>query len=91
MANKYTYSRTIKTIAGDETFSFEGAASFDEAKKEVDKGVRDRQLELRSTPGPIVRGTGGPGVATPPTTATPAPATLNPSGNETIKSADATN
>lgn len=48
MANKYTYSRTIPTPEGKETFSFEGAASFDEAKKEVDKGVRDRLLEIEN-------------------------------------------
>lgn len=55
MANKYTYSRTIETSFGMETFKFEGGASFDESKREVEKGIRDRLLEIKkeasSTPG----------------------------------------
>ena len=43
---RYCYSREIKTIEGAETFAVVEAASFDEAKKEVDKGIRDRRLEL---------------------------------------------
>lgn len=43
---RYCYSREIKTIEGTETFAIVEAASFDEAKKEVDKGIRDRRLEL---------------------------------------------
>lgn len=43
---RYCYSREIKTIEGAETFAIVEAASFDEAKKEVDKGIRDRRLEL---------------------------------------------
>lgn len=47
MANKYSYSRTIRTSDGEETFSVTEMASFDEAKREVDKGIRDRRLELQ--------------------------------------------
>ena len=43
---RYCYSREIDTIEGKETFAIVEAASFDEAKKEVDKGIRDRRLEL---------------------------------------------
>ena len=43
---KFCYSREIETIEGKETFAMIETASFDEAKKEVDKGIRDRRLEL---------------------------------------------
>lgn len=43
---RYCYSREIDTIEGKETFAIVESASFDEAKKEVDKGIRDRRLEL---------------------------------------------
>ena len=43
---RYCYSREIDTIEGKETFAVIEYASFDEAKKEDDKGIRDRRLEL---------------------------------------------
>lgn len=43
---RYCYSREIETIEGKEVFAVIEYASFDEAKKEVDKGIRDRRLEL---------------------------------------------
>lgn len=48
MASIFTYSKMIRTVEGDETFTAGGCASFDEAKKFVDAGVRDRQLELKA-------------------------------------------
>jgi hypothetical protein len=48
MANKYTYSRMITTDEGAETFTAVECASFDEAKKEVWKGIRDRSIELEA-------------------------------------------
>ncbi len=43
---RYCYSREIETIEGKETFATIEMASFDEAKKAVDKGIHDRRLEL---------------------------------------------
>ncbi len=44
MAKKYTYSRSF----GDETFTAVEFDSFDEARKAVDKGIYERQLELKT-------------------------------------------
>lgn len=46
MANKFTYSKMIHTPEGQETFTAVECASFDEAKKMVDAGVRDRNIEI---------------------------------------------
>lgn len=46
MAKKYTYSRQIATGAGLETFSAVEFDSFDEAIVAVDKGIKDRQLQV---------------------------------------------
>lgn len=43
---KVTYSRTLNSIEGQETFSAVEFDSFDEAKRLVDKGIHDRKLEL---------------------------------------------
>lgn len=58
MASIFTYAKTIHTVEGDETFTAGQCASFDEAKKFVDAGVRDRQLELKEKyPGNGIGGT----------------------------------
>ncbi len=49
MSRRYTYSRQIRSSEGQETFTAEQFDSFDEAKKAVDKGVRDRMLEIEAT------------------------------------------
>jgi hypothetical protein len=45
---KVTYSRTLNSIEGQETFSAVEFDSFDEAKRLVDKGIHDRKLELEA-------------------------------------------
>lgn len=47
MSKRYTYSRSIKTQEGEETFTADQFDSFDEAIKIVDKGIYDRKLELK--------------------------------------------
>lgn len=85
MAKKYTYSRTIQTIHGHETFTASEFDAFDEAQQKVDKGIHDRRLELaeemKNRPvvnqgnmgrSNVVAGvTTGPGVMTPPMVPTP--------------------
>lgn len=51
MSRRYTYSRTIKTVDGDETFSAVEFDSFDEAQRAVAKGISDRLLELKQKHG----------------------------------------
>lgn len=46
MSRRYTYARTIKTIEGIETFTAQEWDSFDEAKRVVDKGIHDRNIEI---------------------------------------------
>jgi hypothetical protein len=46
MSRRYTYSRTINTPEGAETYTAEAFDSFDEAKTQVDKGIHDRKLQL---------------------------------------------
>lgn len=46
MSRRYTYSRTIDTPEGKETFTAEQFDSFDEARAAVEKGVRDRRLQF---------------------------------------------
>lgn len=65
MSHKYSYSRTLTIVKhvddGDEkhhhdmtqeTFTAVEFDSFDEARKEVDKAIRDRRLELEKTKSP---------------------------------------
>lgn len=44
---KYTYSREIETLEGKEVFTAVEFDSFDEAKKAVDKGIYDRELQIK--------------------------------------------
>lgn len=46
MSRRYTYSRTIDTPEGKETFTAEQFDSFDEARNAVEKGVHDRRLQF---------------------------------------------
>lgn len=46
MSRRYTYSQTIKTEVGFETFTATEFDSFDEAQRAVEKGVYNRKLEL---------------------------------------------
>lgn len=46
MSRRYTFSRTIETPDGKETFTAEQFDSFDEARNAVEKGVRDRRLQF---------------------------------------------
>ena len=46
MSRRYTYSRTIDTPEGKETFTAVEFDSFDEARFAVEKGVRDRKLQF---------------------------------------------
>lgn len=46
MSRRYTYSRTIDTIVGKETFSAVEFDSFDEGIKAVEKGIYERKLAL---------------------------------------------
>jgi hypothetical protein len=46
MSRRYTYTRTIDTPQGKESFTAVEFDSFDEAIKAVDKGIYDRKLEL---------------------------------------------
>lgn len=46
MAKKYTYTRTVSTVEGQEAFTASEFDSFEEAKKAVDRGIYDRMLEL---------------------------------------------
>lgn len=46
MSRRYTYARTIPTVEGQETFTAAEWDSFDEAKTAVEKGIRDRKIEL---------------------------------------------
>jgi len=43
--HSFCYSRTL----GNETFKVEGADSFDEARKIVDKAVYERKLEIEQS------------------------------------------
>lgn len=47
MANRYNFSvqRKSKLTGMMETFGVEQAASFDEARKEVEKGIHDQELK----------------------------------------------
>ena len=54
MTRRYTYSRAIKTPAGLETFTAQEWDSFDEAKTAVDKGIRDRMLQVEAAASEIV-------------------------------------
>lgn len=73
MSKKYTYARTINTIHGAETFTADGFDSFDEGKKAVEKGIHDRNLELKGEN----HGSGIIGLGKTPTGATP----IVPAGN----------
>lgn len=46
MSRRYTYSRSIRTEEGVETFTAEEFDSFDEAKNAVDRGINDRKLQI---------------------------------------------
>lgn len=46
MSRRYTYSRTINTPEGRETFTADQFDSFDEARNAVEKGVRDRRAQF---------------------------------------------
>ncbi len=46
MTRRYTYSRTIDTPEGKETFTAQEWDSFDEARTAVEKGVHDRRLQF---------------------------------------------
>lgn len=80
MSKKYTYSRKIETREGKESFSAVEFDSFDEAIKAVDRGIADRQIQIKRTL-PITQSqpnnaeirkdtTAGPGVGTSTTPAT---------------------
>lgn len=43
---KYTYSRTLVTPEGIETFTADKFDSFDEGQVIVDKGIADRKLQI---------------------------------------------
>lgn len=43
---RYTYSRTVKTSEGNETFTADQFDSFDEAINAVNKGIYERELFL---------------------------------------------
>lgn len=77
MSRRYTFSRTIETPDGKETFTAEQFDSFDEARNAVEKGVRDRRLQFPQGAGvvkaPEENKVNVPGVVTPGTT-------LGPSG-----------
>lgn len=45
-SRRYTYSRTINTIEGTEKFEAHEWDSFDEARTAVEKGIRDRKIQL---------------------------------------------
>lgn len=49
MSKRYTYSRAITTRDGVETFTADQFDSFDEAQTAVEKGIRDRRLQLKKT------------------------------------------
>ncbi len=46
---KYTLSRKIDTPDGEEVFTAHEFASFDEARVALDKGVRDRKLQIKES------------------------------------------
>jgi hypothetical protein len=46
MSRKYNYSRTVQTQYGSEKFSATECDSFDEALNMVEKGIRDRLLQI---------------------------------------------
>lgn len=49
MAKKFTYSRTLSSFEGIETFEAVEFDSFDEARKVVDKAIHERKIELKSS------------------------------------------
>lgn len=69
MARRYTYSRTIRTIEGEEKFEAHEWDSFDEAQNAVELGIKYRQIQLKERyPGvpsslipPLMPGAGGGG------------------------------
>lgn len=71
MAKRFTYSKTIHTFEGPETFTAVEFDSFDEAIKAVERGIYERRLEIGKK-----TAANGPGVLTdhrnPPPTGTTA-------------------
>jgi hypothetical protein len=47
MSKRYTYSRSINTVEGVETFTADQFDSFDEALRAVERGISDRKHQLK--------------------------------------------
>lgn len=57
MARKYTYSRTLNSVEGQEVFTAHEFDSFDEAQNAVEKGLHNRKIQLAQRyPGAVLGG-----------------------------------
>ncbi len=78
---KFTYSRTLHSIEGTETFTAEAFDSFDEAQRAVEHGIRDRKIQLAEKYSGSGIG-GGTALSSTPAMPTGVRPSQNPSDNE---------
>ena len=78
---KFKYSKVLNTAEGTEIFEVSEADSWEEARKTVDKGVYDRQLELKAKYPGAGLGAAAPRVPTIPPTGGPVNTPNTPGGS----------